>query len=200
MRIRFGFILTLGLVWLALTLFGEARDAMKAEVPDTTRVVALFAAIVVVGLVTGIAFVTTWMPDLAEWAANLFLNPNQKLANTPETRALAALGERDFESALEHYKEAWESNPSDEHLLAEITKIACDKLQEPQAAASFYENALDADLTVEEACAVRLQLAQIAGLELGNVSRARELLSQVVAAMPNTRYSANANHLLGRLA
>jgi hypothetical protein len=85
-------------------------------------------------------------------------------------------------------------------LLAEITKIACDKLQEPQAAASFYENALDADLTVEEACAVRLQLAQIAGLELGNVSRARELLSQVVAEMPNTRYSANANHLLGRLA
>src|SRR5688572_16090749 len=135
MRPRFGIVLTIGLLWLLATLFGEARDAMKAEFPDPTRVVTLFAAIVVVGLVTGIAFVTTCMPTVAEWAGNLFFNPNQKLEDTPHTRALAALGEGDYDTALEQYEEAWQTNPSDEVALAEITKIACEKLERPEAAA-----------------------------------------------------------------
>jgi tetratricopeptide (TPR) repeat protein len=198
MRTRFGILFSIGLLWLALTLFGQARDAMKAEVPDGTRVVSLFAAIVVIGLVTGIVFVTTCMPSVAEWAGNLFFNPSQRLDDTPQTRALEALGQRDYETALQQYKKAWEINPSDESILAEITKIACEKLARPAAAATFFQDALEAELTIEEASALRLELAQVDGLELGNVARAKQLLARVIDDLPNTRYSARANSLLAR--
>jgi tetratricopeptide (TPR) repeat protein len=200
MRSRAGIIFTIGLLWLGLTLFLKARDAMRAEFPDGFRVVSLFAGIVIVGLITGIVFVTTCMPSVAEWAGNFFFNPSQRLEDSPQTRALEALGARDFETALAEYQKAWQLNPSDEAVLAEITKIACDKLEQPEDAAAFFEAALDdTDLTVEEACALRLQLAQVDGLHLDNVPRAKELLARVIADLPNTRYSAKANSLMAQL-
>jgi tetratricopeptide (TPR) repeat protein len=129
----------------------------------------------------------------------LFLNPNQRLDDTPQTRSLEALGQRDYETAFAQYKRAWELHPSDESVLAEITRIACEKLERPEDAAAFYEEALNADLTVEEASALRLQLAALDGLELGNVARAKQLLARVRDDLPNTRYSAKANSLAAQI-
>jgi tetratricopeptide (TPR) repeat protein len=192
MHARSGIVITITLGALLLFLFYKAREAFNAEVPDATRVIGLFGGIVVVGLVAGITFVVTCMPGIAEWFGNLFFNPDEEIERSPHVDALAAVQKGDYAGAVKAFKEAWEADHGDEMALEQINMLCCEKLDDPEAAAAFYQVALSQDLTEEEAANVRLQLANVYARRLAEPARARELLVQITEEMPNTRYAAKA--------
>jgi tetratricopeptide (TPR) repeat protein len=196
MRHPFGIILGLGLTWLAYTLFREAGDAYNAEAVDPTRVVVLFGEVILVGLATGIVFVTTFMPAVAEWVGNFFFNPDEEIENATHGKALAACARGDYATAIREYEKAWKKDPSDTDALQEISQLYCEKLNNPESAVKVLEAALARGSTDEMAAMINALLAEVYWRHLHNVARAREILHQIIDAMPHSKHSMNAERRL----
>lgn len=186
----------LALLWLAYTLFGKARAAYSQEEVDATRVVTLFASMLLVALVAGGFFVVSFLPEIGEGIGNLFFNPNEPLPANPHGKALAAVARGDYLGAIHEYEEVFEKDPTDTLALSEITHLYCDKLHDPAPAAALLEKALGREWLAEDAAFLTSRLVDVYWHHQGDLSRARELLLEVMDLLPGTKHAANAQHRL----
>lgn len=189
-------LFTLGLVYLTIVLFGEAREAMNAEVTDQSRVVLLFGSVILVGLAAGAAFVLSLLPAIGDWVGNLVFNPNEKIEKAPHSDALAAVARGDYPRAIEEYRKVVDNNARDTLALSEIARLQAEKLKDPAAAAASLEEALENEWAQDEGAFLRSRLAEVYWTHLHDVTRARAVLLQVIESSPNTRHAANAQHRL----
>lgn len=186
----------LALLWLAYTLFNKANAAYSQEEVDSTRVVMLFGGMLLVALAAGGFFVVSFLPEIGEGVGNFFFNPNEPAPANPHGKALAAVARGDYRGAIHEYEEIFEKNPADTLALSEITHLYCDKLHEPAPAAELLEKALSREWMAEDAAFLTSRLVDVYWHHQGNLSRARELLLQVIELLPGTKHAANAQHRL----
>jgi tetratricopeptide (TPR) repeat protein len=196
MRSIFGYLIVLAVAYLGLVLFREARVAMNAEVVDQSRVIMLFGALVLLGLVVGGIVVVRFIPIFGDWVGNLFFNPNERFEKAPHADALAAIARGDYEEAIAEYRASLEANPRDLHALSEIARLYCEKFDNPTAAAAALEDALRRDWPPDDFAFLHHRLADVAWDDLRDARRARELLLRVIQDFPGTKHSANAQHRL----
>ncbi len=189
----------LALLWLTYVLFGKAQAAYSQEEVDATRVVMLFGGMLIVALAAGGFFVVSFLPDIGEGIGNFFFNPNTPVEVNPHGKALAAVARGDYRGAIHEYEKVFEDDPSDTLALSEITHLYCDKLHDPASAATLLENALGREWMAEDAAFLSSRLVDVYWHHQGNLSRARELLLEVIELLPGTKHAANAQHRLHEL-
>lgn len=189
--IRMLFAATLAV--LAIYFYQEAKAAAVAD-PDSTPIL-LFAGMVLVGAMAGL-IATTLLPKIGESIGNFFFHPNEQIEKNPHSAALGALACGDYERAVREYEAVVRKNPDDTLALSEIARIYCEKLHSPEHAAAVLEQAIERDLLPEDAAFLCARLADVYWIHQHDISKARELLLQVIETMPNTRHAANASHRL----
>lgn len=186
----------LGLAGLAIYLFGEARAINNQPDVDATKVVMLFASVVLVGGVAGVLFVIMIMPAIGDAVGNFFFQPNAREEKGPHADAQAALARGEYAEAIEGYRQALEKNPDDTLAYSEIAKISCEHLADPATAAQTLEEALQRDWPPEDAAFLSGRLAEVYWKHQRDARKARALLLQIIEIMPGTRPAANAEHRL----
>lgn len=189
-------LLFLGLAWVTLILFNEARIVNAQEEADSSKVVLLFGSVVLVGGLTGVLFVIMIMPAMGDWIGNFFFQPNEQAERDPHADAQAALARGDHEGAIAEYRAVLEKDPGDLLSYSEIAKIACDHLADPAMAAEVLEQAMEREWTPDDAAFLTTRLVDVYWQHQRDARRARALLLQIIEAMPGTRNAANAEHRL----
>jgi tetratricopeptide (TPR) repeat protein len=196
MRPLHGAIIVLALGYLTFILFAEARAAYSAEKVDQSKVVLLFGSVVLVAIVAGVLAATAIVPAIGEWIGNFFFNPDEEPEKSPHADALAAEARGDYKAALEEYRHAFEQDPADTLAISEVVRLACDKLHDCTLATSILEDALQRDWAPEQAAFLSSRLVDVYWNHLHDARRARELLLQIIETLPDSKYSANAQHRL----
>ena len=198
MRNFSGILIAAAFAYLGVILFHEAHVAMAVEPEhvDQSRIVMLFGALVLTGLVAGGVLVSLFLPALGDWVGNFFFNPNERVEKAPHADALAAVARGDYERAVAEYRKCVESDENDTHALSEMVHLYCDKLGDPVSAESVIEEALAKDWAHDDAAFLSNRLAEVYWKYQHDAKRARELLMQVVETFPGTKHSANAQHRL----
>lgn len=186
----------LGLVWLTLVLFREARIASGKPDVDASRIVLLFGSVVLVGAFTGILFVLMIMPAIGDAIGNFFFQPNARAEKDAHSDAQAALARGDYETAVEEYRKVVEQDPTDTLSYSEIAKISCEHLQDAAAAAEVLEQALERKWPPDDAAFLSARLVDVYWKFQHDAPRARALLLQIIETMPGSRHAANAQHRL----
>jgi tetratricopeptide (TPR) repeat protein len=189
-------LIFLGLVWLAYMLFHDVRVAMNKPDIDTSRVVLLFGALVLVGVAGGVFLAVSVVPRIGDAIGNFFFQPAEKIEKDPHAPALAAMARGDFAVAVEQYHRILETTPGDTLAYSEIAKIACEHLQDPALAVATLERALEHEWTEDDAAFLTSRLVDVQWNFLHDAGSARTLLLQIVEMMPGTRHAANAGHRL----
>ncbi len=189
-------LLFLGLAGLTLYLFNEARVVNRQPDVDSSKVVLLFVAVVLVGGLTGVLFVIMVMPSIGDSIGNFFFQPNEPVARDPHASAQAALARGDHAGAVEEYRKVLEDTPDDLLSYSEIAKISCDHLADPDSAAQMLEQALEREWSPDDAAFLTARLVDVYWQHQHDGPSARALLLQVIEAMPGTRHAANAEHRL----
>jgi tetratricopeptide (TPR) repeat protein len=189
-------LLFLGLAYLTFVLFSEAQSANSKPDVDTTKIVMLFGAVVLVGGTAGILFALMVMPALGDAVGNFFFQPNDKIEKGPHSDAQGAVARGDYAGAVEAYRRVLANDPSDTLAVSEIAKHCCEHLNDPAAAAAALEEALNHDLLPEEAAFLSSRLVDVYWRYQRDARNARALLLQIVETMPGTRHAANAQHRL----
>jgi tetratricopeptide (TPR) repeat protein len=189
-------LIILALLALTIVLFRQAQAAYQVEDADATRVVMLFGAVVLVGATAGGLMVVAFLPHFGDAVGNALFHPNEKIEKDPHADAMGAIARGDYHRAIEEYQKVFAQDPNDTLALSEMARIYCEKLQEPEAAASLLEDALQRELETGDAAFLCSRLADVYWNYQHDIVRARELLMQVIETMPNTRHSANASHRL----
>ena len=189
-------LILLVLAGLAYVLFHDARIAMNKPNIDSGRVVLLFGAVVVVGVVGGVFLAVSVVPRIGDAIGNFFFQPAQKIEKDPHAPAQAAIARGDFAGAVEQYRLILETNPGDTLAYSEIAKIACEHLQDPALAAATLEGALEHEWAGDDAAFLTSRLVDVHWNFLHDAGNARALLLQIIELMPGTRHAANAGHRL----
>jgi hypothetical protein len=189
-------LIFLGLAGLAYVLFHDARIAMNKPEIDTSRVVVLFGALVIVGVAAGVFLAFSVVPRIGDAVGNFFFQPAQKIEKDPHAPAQAAIARGDFPGAVEQYCRILETNPGDTLAYSEIAKIACEHLNDPVAAVATLERALEYEWPEDDAAFLISRLVDVRWNFLHDAPSARALLQQIVEMMPGTRHAANAGHRL----
>jgi tetratricopeptide (TPR) repeat protein len=189
-------LLFLGLGYLAFVLFHEARLASKNPDIDPSKVVLLFAGVVLVGGCAAIIVVVMLMPRIGDAVGNFFFQPNQEIEKDPHSSAQAALARGDYATAVEEYRQILESEPADTLSYSEIAKISCEHLDDAAGAATLLEQALQSEWPPEDAAFLSTRLVDVYWKHQRDARSARALLLQIIETMPGTRHAANAEHRL----
>jgi tetratricopeptide (TPR) repeat protein len=189
-------LLALALAWLTYVIFTEARTEMKKEKADSSKIVVYFGGVVLVGSAAGLLFVTIIMPAIGDSIGNIFFNPNEKIEKAPHADAMAAIARGEYATAVEEYLKAFEKDPTDTLALSEIAKIQCEHLDDPAAAADVLSQSLEREWEPESAAFLTSRLVDVLWKYQHNARDARSLLMQIIETLPNSKYSANAQHKL----
>lgn len=189
-------VIVLALGWLAMNLFSQARVASNQEDVDGVRVMMLFGGVVLIGAVAGGVVVVSFLPELGERIGNIFFNPSERVEENPHHRALGYIARGEYKAAIAEYQRYWDADPTDTLALSEITHLYCDKLHDPQPAATILEKAMRQELSPEDAAFISSRLVDVYWNSLRDGERARKLLHEVMEKLPGTKYAANANHRL----
>lgn len=195
MKFLFRLLALAGLIWLTLALFWQARAASAAtgENGDPSKIIVLFAAVILLGAVIGILIAFLLLPAFGEWAGNFFFSPNeQDTAREPHANAAAKMARGDYAGAIADYRAALARDPADTFALGEAARIFCEKLGDPASAAALLEAALGRDWPQDQAAFLANRLADVYWRHQGDAPRARAILSQILAAMPDTKHAASA--------
>ncbi len=199
MSIPFRALLTLALFWLAYTFLREAQLQQAKLEPDGAKVILMFVGVVFTGLIAAGLIVTTLLPKFGEMVGNFFFNPDEQAEEHPHHDALTAMARGDYAGAVQEYRKIVQKNPEDTLALSEASRVLCEKLRDCQGAAELLENALATDWAPEDAAFLSLRLADVYWLHQHDGARARELLLQVMEALPDSKQSATAAHKLHEL-
>lgn len=189
-------LLFLGLVYLAVVLFHDAHLASKNPDIDPTKVVMMFAGVVLIGGTAAILVVVMVMPMIGDAVGNFFFQPAEKVEKDPHSAAAAALTRGDYPAAIEEYQKILKNEPTDTLSYSEIAKISCEHLNDAEGAAALLEEALQREWSPEDAAFLSARLVDVYWKFQHDARRARALLIQIMEAMPGTRHSANAEHRL----
>jgi hypothetical protein len=189
-------LLFLGLAYLAFVLFHEAHLASKNPDIDPTKVVMMFAGVVLIGGIAAIVVAVKVMPMIGDAIGNFFFQPDQEVEKDPHSAAAAAITRGDFPGAIAEYQEILKNDPTDTLSYSEIAKISCEHLNDPDGAAALLEEALQREWAPEDAAFLSARLVEVYWKYQHDARRARALLMQIMEAMPGTRHSANAEHRL----
>ena len=189
-------VIVAALLWGAYALFGQAQTAYSQENVDGTRVVMLFAGMLLVALAAGGVFVISFLPDIGDGIGNFFFNPNEQIEKSPHADALAAVARGDYRKAVTEYEKAFVRDESDTMAVGEITHLYCDKLHEPDNAARYLEKMLDRDWPPEDAAFLSSRLVDVYWNHQHDAQAARSLLLQIMEMLPDTKHAANAQHRL----
>jgi tetratricopeptide (TPR) repeat protein len=187
-------LIFLGLAYLSFVLFHEARIASKNPDIDPSKVVMLFAGVVLVGGTAAILVVVFIMPRIGDAVGNFFFQPSQEIEKDPHSAAAAALARGDYETAVEEYRQIVEKDPTDTLSYSEIAKISCEHLDDALGASSVLEQALQREWSPEDAAFLSTRLVDVYWKYQHDARSARALLLQIIEGMPGTRHAANAEH------
>jgi len=197
MRVFVRLIIILALAYLGYVLFNEAHAAnADAEHSDPTKLMLLFAGIIMIALVIGTILALSLVPAIADKVGGFFYNPDEKIEKDPSSVAISKMAQGDFQGAVEEYARIFEKNPDDTHALSEIVHIYCDRLGEPQKAAEVLENVLQNEWPPEQMAFFATRLVDVYWDYQRDAERSQAVLEQIIGAMPGTKFSANATHRL----
>ncbi len=189
-------LILLGLAYLSFVLFHEARLASKNPDIDPSKVVMLFAGVVLIGGTAAVLVVVFIMPRIGDAVGNFFFQPSQEIEKDPHSAAAAALARGDYAAAVEEYRQIVEKDPADTHSYSEIAKISCEHLDDALGASSILEQALRREWSPEDAAFLSARLVDVYWKYQHDARSARALLLQIIESMPGTRHAANAEHRL----
>ena len=204
MRIFTRIIIIAALGWLVWVLFQNVRPETLQTVDENgvpiadaqMKVMLYFGVIVLMVVVIGVIIALSLIPAIGDRIGSFFFNPNDQVEKNPHADAMACMAQGDYGGAIKGYFKACEENPLDTHALSEIAHIYCDKLQDSSAAAATLEEALKREWPDEESVFLRNRLVDVYWNYQRDVIRSREILIQIAENLPDTRYSANAQHRL----
>jgi len=188
-------LLLAAFAWVGFYLFSEARAQADLAAPDPSRVIILFGATVVDGIVVALLVAVLVAPALGERAGAFFFNPGEEIEPDPHAAAIARLALGDPEGAIEAYERILAKDPADTLALSEIARICCRELGDTARAATVIERALDGEWPHEQGSFLANRLADIYLLQ-EDTPRARQLLVEIAQSMEGTKYAANALHRL----
>ncbi|MDD5350752.1 MAG: tripartite tricarboxylate transporter TctB family protein [Chthoniobacteraceae bacterium] len=189
-------VLLVGLMIAGMYLLIEHVRSFPEDV-EWSKLVKYYIAIMSMAAVTALVTCVSLLPLLGEFAGSFLFTPNQKIERSPHADALAKLAAGDFEGAVEEYRKVFEEDPQDTHAASEIVRLYCDKLGQPEPASDFLVEALSmGERTPEERAFLQERMVDVCWLHQHDGVRARAILSQIMAEMPETRQSANAMHRL----
>jgi len=164
-----------------------------------SKVILLFIGVLFGGAVGAGLVVSVALPWLGDGVGNFFFNPNEKAEPHPHSRALAATARGDYAAAVAEYRKISAEVPEDTMAVSEASRLCCEKLHDPEAAAALLEEALARDWLPEDAAFLSLRLADVYWTHQHDAGRAREMLLQVMNLLPGTKHAANAGHKLQEL-
>ena len=181
---------------LGFFLFKEGRAAHGQEEIDPSKLVMLFAGVILLGGAVAVFVATIVMPWFGDALGNVFFSPNQAPEKDVHADARAALARGDYPAAIDAFQTVFDNDPSDTFALSEIAKIHCDHLDNPTAAAEFLEGMLQREWPPDTAAFISSRLVDVYWKHQHDLASARALLMQIVELMPGTKFAANAQHRL----
>ncbi len=200
MRLLIRLLIVAGLAALAWGFFSQYREisAIPTDDPryDPSRVVTMFLLLLAVGIAAGTVFALSVLPILGDQIGQFFYAPGTEVEKSPHAPALAAVARGDFEAAVVAYQAIIEQNPADTHAISEAARLLSEKLERPADAAAFLEGQLEREWGMDDLAFVANRLVDVTWNYQRDLNRSRELLQQIVDALPETRHSANASHRL----
>jgi tetratricopeptide (TPR) repeat protein len=199
MSIPFRALFALALAYLAFVFLREAQALHAKPDADGTRVVLMFMGVVFTGLIAAGLVATAILPQLGEGIGNFFFNPNEKLEDHPHTVAITAVARGDYQRAVDEYRKVTHKNPEDTLAYSEAARVLCEKMHQCEEGAALLEHALDRDWAPEDAAFLSLRLADVYWHHTHDLSRARELLLQIMEQVPDSKQAATAAHKLHEL-
>lgn len=185
--------LMLGSIYL---LINHVRGLSENEV-SMSQTMTYYVLILALSAVTALVFCLSLLPLLGELAGKFVFTPDEQIERNPHADALAKIAAGDLLGAVEAYKEVFEENPSDTHAASEVVHLYCDKLHDPDSAASFLAEALSIpDRPTEETVFLSQRMVDVCWVHQHDGIRARAILIKIAEDLPETRYAANALHRL----
>jgi hypothetical protein len=181
--------------WVGFLLLSEASRQGQAAVPDPSKVIVLYGAIIIDGVVVAGMLALIVVPAIGEWLGGLFFNPGQQIEHDFHSDAIAKLAQGDPEGAIADYEDIYSKDPSDTLALSEIARICCRDLGDTARAATVLERALENEWPHEQSSFLANRLADVYLLQ-DDPLRAREVITQIAETLPGTKYGANALHRL----
>ncbi|CAN5239829.1 hypothetical protein BH23VER1_BH23VER1_24320 [soil metagenome] len=188
-------LLTAVLVALIYIYHGEVDDE-----GNPTNLGTLLALYLAVGLIVGGFVILVVLPALGERVGSLFYSDESQMEKDPRAAAIAALNRGDYDEAITEFRELAKLEPDDRGHVVEIARIYHEKLHNPDAAISIYEQALQSKEWPEDDEAFYLfRLSDLYSEEHQDFEKSRSLLETALERFPETRHSANATHKLHEL-
>lgn len=186
-------------LWVgAILLWQLEKQAHLASGSDPSKVVMLFAGLLLVGTAAAVLLAGLVLPAFGEWTGSFLFSPQQKIEAGPHDAAIALLAQGDPQGALKEYGRVVAHDPDDSHAWSEMARICCRDLGDPQQAAAVLGRALERDWPQEQASFLANRLADVYVQE-GDIATAQSLLQQVVETMPGTSFAAHATRRLREL-
>lgn len=192
------FLLLAAFLWLGYVLFADVQ-AMRDVAPDDpaydpTGIVMRFLGIIALGIGVGVVIATTILPDLGDRIGSFFYDSGEKLERDPHKEAVALVNQGDYVAAVHAYRKIFEKNPDDLHALSEVVRIQCEKLELYDDAVEYLEGFLQDDLEPERLAFLAERLVDVHWLYKKDSEMAIPVLQQIIEALPETKYAANAYH------
>jgi tetratricopeptide (TPR) repeat protein len=186
-------LLLLAFAWVAYVLCLDLHDQSQLENVDGSRVVLLFAGLILDGAVIALILTLIVVPAVGDRLGSFFYNPGETVEHDLHTDAIAKLAQGDAEGAIGIYQEMIKKEPHNTHAVSEIARICCRNLGDTPRGAAVLEQALSVEWPHEQSSFLANRLADIYLLQ-SDIPRAREILVQIAENMEGTRYAANALH------
>ncbi len=188
-------LVTIVLIGLIFTYHGEVDDDGAPANMGTLLVLYL-----AVGLIVGGFFITVGLPWLGDRIGSAFYSDESEMEKDIRAAAIAALNRGDYEDAIDEFRALSQQEPDDHGHIVEIARIYHEKLNNPDAAISTYEQSLAAREWPEDDEAFFLfRLSDLYLNQYQDFGKVRQLLESVLEKYPETRHSANATHKLHEL-
>lgn len=188
-------LLLAAFLWVGFILYTEAKEQSRLDQPDNTKVVLLFVGTILDGAIVATILALWIVPKIGEGVGGFFFNPGTQIEKDDHAVAISKLAQGDPEGAIAHYEEILAKDPADTLAISEIARICCRDLGDTARGASTVEQALEREWPPQQSSFLANRLADVYLLQ-DDLERAREVLTQVAQAMPETKYAANAQHRL----
>ena len=152
---------------------------------------------IVGGLILGVIGALVLAPALGDKIGDFFFTSPETVKPEPGSAARAKMAQGDYEGAVEEFLKLAEEDPSDRTPWVEVIRIRREKLEDSEGALESAQAALSAHEWSEDDEAFFLfRIAEIAKADLDDLETTVGALNTVVERFPETRSSANAQHML----
>lgn len=189
-------LIILALCYVGYIVLTETKGLYSADNPDPTKIILSFLVLLAIGITIGFIVAVSVVPAIGEQIGSFFFTPNVAAEKNPHAAALAKINRGDYAGAVAAYVKVVEKHPGDTHAISEAARLQCEKLHQPEEAATFLEQTLERDWEMGDLAFIANRLVDVYWTHLQDAERARPILEQLVEQMPETKHSANAAHRL----